>query len=76
MLPSELAELVSRIRKQKSGGQTIEITSVHQDVPKRLYDTLSSFRIRIREASLFSVLMHLKTMHWPASATHRICRKK
>ena len=28
MLPSELAELVSRIRKQKSGGQTIEITSV------------------------------------------------
>lgn len=43
MLPSELAELVSRIRKQKSGGQTIEITSVHQDVPKRLYDTLSSF---------------------------------
>lgn len=43
MLPAELAELVRRIQKQKPEGQTIEIKSAHEDVPKRLYDTLSSF---------------------------------
>lgn len=43
MLPAELAELVRRIQKQKPEGQTIEIKSTHEDVPKRLYDTLSSF---------------------------------
>lgn len=43
MLPNELVELVSLIRRQKAEGQTIEVKAAEKGCPQRLYDTLSSF---------------------------------
>ena len=43
MLVEELVELVDRICRQKTEGQTIELKAAHINCPKRLYDTLSSF---------------------------------
>lgn len=43
MLTEELLELAKRVCRQKAEGQTLELKAAHQDCPKRLYDTLSSF---------------------------------
>ena len=43
MLSEELIELTSSITQLKSETQTVEVKSVHDGYPKRLYDTLSSF---------------------------------
>ena len=43
MLPNELIELVSLIRRQKAEGQTLEVKAAEKGCPQKLYDTLSSF---------------------------------
>ncbi|MGI6736209.1 MAG: ATP-binding protein [Anaerovoracaceae bacterium] len=43
MLPNELEELANRVCSRKAEEQTIEVKAAHEGVPKRLYDTLSSF---------------------------------
>jgi len=43
LLTEELFDLVSKVCRQKSEEQTLELKSAHIDCPKRLYDTLSSF---------------------------------
>lgn len=43
MLAEELVNLVNKICQQKAEEQTVEVKAAHDDTPKRLYDTLSSF---------------------------------
>lgn len=43
MLSKELIELANRVCKQKAEEQTIELKAAHEECPKRLYDSLSSF---------------------------------
>jgi ATP-dependent DNA helicase RecG len=43
MLAEELVNLVNKICRQKAEEQTIELKAAHEGIPKRLYDTLSSF---------------------------------
>ena len=43
MLSIELNDLIKQIIKKKAESQTIEVKAAHKGIPKRLYDTLSSF---------------------------------
>lgn len=43
MLSEELLVLIKKIQEIKAESQTVEVKSAHNDCPKRLYDTLSSF---------------------------------
>ena len=43
MLATELIELAKKVIHQQAETQTIEVKTAHEDCPKRLYDTLSSF---------------------------------
>lgn len=43
MQANDLIELIHRVQRQRSEGQTIELKAATQGCPTRLYDTLSSF---------------------------------
>lgn len=43
MTPQELLEMLDEIQKNKCETRVLEIKAAHNDCPKRLYDTLSSF---------------------------------
>lgn len=43
MLSVELDEIIKKIIRSKGESQTIEVKAAHGGIPKRLYDTLSSF---------------------------------
>lgn len=48
MLVEELKELARSIQEQQAEEQKIEVKAAHIDCPKRLYDTLSIFQIKIQ----------------------------
>lgn len=52
MLKEELLDIANEIIKTKSEKQNIEVKAANGGCPKRLYDTLSSFLIKMVVASL------------------------
>lgn len=50
MQEQELLELIRNIEIRKTESQTIELKSAEKGFPGRIYDTLSSFSIRITAA--------------------------
>ena len=60
MTTEELYDKLKLIQKMKCETQNLELKSAEQGYPKRLYDSLSSFSIRMMVALLFLELMRNK----------------
>lgn len=60
MTTEELYDKLKLIQKMKCETQNLELKSAEQGYPKRLYDSLSSFLIRMMVALLFLELMRNK----------------
>lgn len=51
MQSTELSALIQQLQSTQAESQTIELKTAAVDCPKRLYDTLSAFPIRMMEVS-------------------------
>lgn len=75
MLKEELLDIANEIIKTKSEKQNIEVKAANGGCPKRLYDTLSSFLIKMVVASLCLVLMKNKDLNQLGCMTYRIYKQ-
>lgn len=57
MTEEELIGKLEMIQRMKSESNILELKSAEKGCPQHLYDSLSSFQIRMRAESLFSELM-------------------
>lgn len=75
MTEDELIGKLKAVQKMKSESNTLELKSAENGCPQHLYDSLSSFQIRMKVESSFLELMRSRIIKKWEFMTHRIYKK-